>query len=296
MDVKKILKWKRNLLIGGVAIATLITLTGCGKKDDNKTKTYDKENVAVQNVVDNTANGVSENKNETNQQNNESVSKELLKDSSKEIVYAYVNDAKTWTETSVNGDYEVGYSYKIPQINIDSTDAEKINRKIQDEYMEAYTQGKEYNGAGCSKIEYAYHINGDIVSVVIASFWDGGSAGRTAYNINSKTGKEVTNSELLSKKGITEADFPSKLSKILAEKLKGMYTPSEEQLSYSGSAEFYNTQYKRTTALENCSVNNDMYLNANNQLCVITTRYNIAGGDATEIIVNIDTNDIYVQE
>lgn len=291
MDVKKILKGKRNLLIGGVAIATLITLTGCGKKDNNKTKTYEKENVAVQNVVSNTAN-----ENTVNQQNNEIVSKDLIKDSSKEIVYAYVNDVKTWTETSVNGDYEMGYSYKIPQINIDSADAEKINKEIQDEYMGAYTQGKEYNGAGCSKIEYAYHINEDIVSVVMASFWDGGSAGRTAYNINSKTGKEVTNSELLSKKGITEADFPSKLSKILAEKLKGMYTPSEEQLSYTGSAEFYNTQYKRTTALENCSVNNDMYLNANNQLCVITTRYNIAGGDATEIIVNIDTNDIYVQE
>lgn len=291
MDVKKILKGKRNLLIGGVAIATLITLTGCGKKDNNKTKTYEKENVAVQNVVSNTAN-----ENTVNQQNNEIVSKDLIKDSSKEIVYAYVNDVKTWTETSVNGDYEMGYSYKIPQINIDSADAEKINKEIQDEYMGAYTQGKEYNGAGCSKIEYAYHINEDIVSVVMASFWDGGSAGRTAYNINSKTGKEVTNSELLSKKGITEADFPSKLSKILAEKLKGMYTLSEEQLSYTGSAEFYNTQYKRTTALENCSVNNDMYLNANNQLCVITTRYNIAGGDATEIIVNIDTNDIYVQE
>lgn len=296
MDLKKILKNKRNLLVGGVAIATLITLTGCGRKD-NQTKTYSKENdVAVQNVATNT----NENTTSVNQTDS-NVSKELIKDSSKELVYALVDDSKTWMEPSPNGNFELGYSYKIPQINIDSEDANNINKEIQDEYYKYYKDQKEYidsNGyvGGCSRIEYAYHINGDIVSIVMASFWDGGSVERSAYNISTKTGKEVTNSELLNKKGLNEADFPSKLSGILTEQLKEMYTPSEEQLSYTGSAEFYNTQYKRTTSLENCSVNNDMYLNTNNQLCVITTRYNIAGGDGTEIIVNMDTNSIYVQE
>ena len=66
MDLKKIIKNKRNLLIGGVAIATLVTLTGCGKKDAD-IKVYDKENevqqiindavIQVENVEDDVSNG-----------------------------------------------------------------------------------------------------------------------------------------------------------------------------------------------------------------------------------------------
>lgn len=308
MKLKKMLTNKRNLLIIVVAFVTIITLTGCGKKDENQTKTYNKEaDVAMQNVVNNTTNAnevtvsnntISEPENTTN------VTTDLLKDKSKKIVYAYVDDAKTWTETSVNGDFEVGYSYKIPQININSEDAEKINKAIQDEYKKIYDEQiasyKEFgNVGGCSRIEYAYHINGDILSVVMASFWDGGSVRRSSYNINTKTGKEVTNSELLKQKGIAEVDFNNKLSNILTNELKDMYTPNEEQLAYTGPVEFYNTQYKRTMDIENCSVSNKsnkMYLNANNQLCVIVTRYNIAGPDSTEIIVNMDTNSLYAQD
>ena len=54
MDLKKIIKNKRNLLIGGVAIATLLTLTGCGKKAD-KVKDYEK---TFEGIVSNVVNEV----------------------------------------------------------------------------------------------------------------------------------------------------------------------------------------------------------------------------------------------
>ncbi len=304
MNFKKERKNKRILVICGVALATVVTLAGCGKADVN-VKVYDKEDETkeiLNGIVSYVGNDIN---NEVSNQTENQITTNIKKDSTKEIVYDLVNDAKEWTKVSEYSGREIkySYSYRIPQINIDSEDANKLNQEIQDEYLKEYNEMKEAfnkygNPGGCWKIEYAYHINGDVVSIVMASFWDGDSVQRTAYNIDAKTGKEVTNAELLNKKGITESEFPSKLSNILTEELKEMYTPSEEQLSYRGSSpiEFYNNQYKKTTSLENCSVDNDMYLNKNGQLCVIAKRYNIAGGESTKIIVNIDTAQIYVME
>lgn len=304
MDVKKLLKNKRTLLAGGVTLVTLVTLTGCGKADIN-VKMYEKDNeITAQINITDDENEVStnESKNEVTDNKSEELNKNTkdvaVKDSSKGVVYELVNDVKTWKYyNQYYGEYmDAGYSYKIPQINIDSADAEKINQKIKDKYLTQYNEAVEYRNENNGetgiwyRIEYAYHINGDVVSIIIDSKGESEGKDRSSYNINMKTGKEVTNTELLKIKGITEEEFPSKLSNILTETLRDMYTGNIEP------AEFMTAQYKRTTSLENCSIDNDMYLNVNGDLCVIVNRYNIAGGESTKIIIDIDRGIIYAQD
>lgn len=307
MKLKEKLLNKRNLLVGGVAIFTLVTLTGCGTGDIN-VKMYDKDDELIARINLSEDNGVQENKSEKTDDKSKELNQKTedvkKKDNSKEIVYAYVDDENTWTHTfSYNGrevSNEESYSFKIPQINIDSADAEKINERIRNDYGKDYEKQKEYidqndSVAGLFKIEYAYHINGDVLSVVMESFLEGDNRERSAYNINIKTGEEVTNLDLLKQKGLNESEFPSMLSNLLADLYKDMYTPSSDQLYYANTAELYNRQYNKTIDLSNCGVDNYMYLNVKGHLCVIVTRYNIAGGESTKVIIDIDDGIIYAQ-
>jgi len=301
MKVKNFIRNERSLLIIFMIFLVAIILTGCKKTNDEK-KVYDKENEVIQNTT-NQANEIETNEVNGNTKDNtlennveNQVTNNLIKDSSKKIVYALYTVEDSYDVPYGEGkSYQVKYKYKIPQINMNSEDAERINGKILELLKPTYDDYQKLKQSGCSKIEYAYHKNGNVLSLVIAEFWDGGSIERQAYNINMETGKEVTNAELLQKKGISQTEFPSKLSNILNEKFKGMYTPSAE-MSDPDTVEIFNAQYKRTIALENCSTTNEMYLNANNDLCVIVTRYNVAGPGSTKIIVNMDTNSIFAQE
>lgn len=278
----KILKILKNVMLL-LGITTIIFLTGCAKKD-NSLKSYDKENEAI---GQNTTNKSHDSQNQ-NDLNKVSSNEMLLKDSSKPVVYSYVEVKNDKYQEAPNGSsFSISYIYRIPQININSAAAEAMNKLILDDYEGTYKDYVKNGDSGCCNIDYSYAINGEILSVEISAFWDGGSVQRSAYNINIKNGNEVTHSDLVKQKGILDTEFPSKLSELMTELLKSMYTPSSE-LTEPDTIEFFNTQYRRSIDIKNCSMGNDMFLNTDNELCVIVERFNLAGPDSTEIIINFD--------
>ena len=107
MDLKKIIKNKRSLLIGGVAIATLVTLTGCGKADVN-IKVYDKEN-EVQQIINDAVSQVEneiENQSSDNTTTNETSDKIIVaqKDEANEAIRKALKD-EDWLKENILPNY-----------------------------------------------------------------------------------------------------------------------------------------------------------------------------------------------
>ena len=192
----------------------------------------------------------------------------LLKDKTKDVVYTYL-DKKI---TNVNGEY----TYKIPQFNIDSKDAETLNQSIIDDLKKEYDEAEKDSILAHNNINYKYYTNGEIVSILAYNAFDTGDfTSYSTYNINQYTGKKVTNKDLLDLKKIKTSEFASKL----VETFKKVDPIENWKSMESGQSDFDREQYqKNVNNLTNGSYEDyNMYLNEKNELNVIFKRHGIAG-------------------
>lgn len=183
----------------------------------------------------------------------------LLKDSNKEVVYSYID------ENLKNANYST--TITIPQFNIDSTDAENINKKILDKYEKILDECREIEKDNSrvfnNEIGYKYYVNDNIVSLVIYHMATEFSSMTNfeAYNIDQVTGKEVSTSEILKYKNIDESNFSS----ILVDAYKNART-IDEQLK---NDDFAKSQYQKNIDKLNNQDIMGIYLNENSELCII---------------------------
>lgn len=198
----------------------------------------------------------------------------LSADQNENVVHDYLNET---IEDHV---------YKIPIINIDSIDAVEMNLEIM-KLDEIYTDAQENfdaNSYAYDNITYEYYINGDILSILIGVFYDGNDWREMyTYNINTKTGKKVSNAELLEYKNIDESEFSKKLSETVGSLYK--------EFTNNNSDLYSEDLYKSSTSAEICSINNHMYLNDNGQLCVCV-QIEFSNVDNPVTIVNFDNGTI----
>ena len=196
----------------------------------------------------------------------------ILKDKSKPIVYTLGN-----------------YKYKkVPFINIDSDDAERLNNEI-DDYVTKSGKDTDY-GEGYS-LSYDYFQNDEILSVLLKIDTIGASKYYKTVNINTKTGKKVSNSDLLKIKNIDENGIGNAIFDI--------YVKDAEE---SGYIDTYKTQhiygdgftsvYDGTKMLiDSKKIDDfDMYLNSKGDLCVIEEVYLIAGPEKNFYKFNLNIN------
>lgn len=195
----------------------------------------------------------------------------LKKDSTKPLVY---DDGK--------------YKYcKVPIININSTDADKLNKDIEDyvDKMGENGYGEYYN------LDYDFFENNDILSVKIIIRTEGSSRYYHTSNINIKTGKKVTNSELLKLKNIKEEDLSDKLFKVYEKDLENNDSLEDAKRLHKYDDEFTSIYDGTKNIIESNKVDDfDMYLNSKGELCVITRVYLIAGPETNFYSFNLDTN------
>ena len=130
---------------------------------------------------------------------------------------------------------------------------------------------------------YKYYTNGNMLSLVIAKYYDCEYVDFYVYNINIKTGEEITNKEILEIKQKSENQFSKELSEILKTLIV-----SPEKITDLEAKKFVEEQYNKTIDLDNCSVDLPMYLNEKNNLCTIAKIYPIAGAEFINSIINID--------
>ncbi len=122
-------------------------------------------------------------------------------DANKEIVFT-----ETEFSNTVSGKYEV--NVKIPNINIDHSNAININKRIKELFKDkvnSIVQQQDLNTR--YMVDYVSYINGDILSLVIrANLKEGNNVQRTiiqTFNYNITTNQNVTLQELLNLKGVT---------------------------------------------------------------------------------------------
>ena len=179
-------------------------------------------------------------------------------DFTKDWVYTQYNDAEN----------------KLPKLNMYSPYAEKINKEIETKLLQDIKSGNSYGIAS-----YQWHINNNILSLVVDNKGPNDVHAYYIYNINMDTGDAYTNAELLKLKGLVENDFASKLKNACAARFL-------EDYGMDSTLELYTSAYKKT--LEK-TYNKDvkMFLNSSGDLMAVGYVYSIAGPEGHDRLFNI---------
>ena len=210
------------------------------------------------------------------------------KDDSKPIVYSvrkYVD--------------EYGAKYEYPALNIDSTDADKINAEIEENY--GFTKEDEPNLEGMELVDisYSYNINKKNLSLVVKK---GGneSVWASSYVVNLENCSRISSDKLLENENLNKSDVIENVKKAAIndfnsqiEKEKKSYgNTSWSGMGYDKSeSEWKSDLEKNVDDLEN------LYFNGDGDLCVII-EYQHSGGQwscTKSLIINI-SKDYSVEE
>ena len=192
-------------------------------------------------------------------------------DETKEIVY------DSYTKTGV------GYSYTLPYINIDSKEAKRINTQIEEYYKPIINENlqDEEESVFTHIIEYKSYINDNVLSLLITLNTVHDTTEYKVYNLDIYTGKEITNSELIDIKNISEKELLDTMETVYSDFFADLYkTVKDEQ------PEEYERNLARTISSDNYSLQTPMFLNENGKLCVIAHIYTYVGPESIYTIIN----------
>ncbi len=199
----------------------------------------------------------------------------FVKDVDSKLVTEYVNVRGNVKDAAEEDPY---YSYNIPQLNFDSTDAKRINQEIQEEHGKfvdmVQNPGKDFDIYSTpQEISWTLDRNGDVISLLLISqarIED--FVNYDVYNFNVKTGKEVTDAEILALAGLTEGEFKDLANKRADE----FFCEKYEAYKSIPAAEF---DVCREDNLKSFTTIYGVYLSTNNELNMIRRVAAIAGAD-----------------
>jgi len=177
------------------------------------------------------------------------------KSSEKNIVYT----AQTSTQKEEN---KYNISANIPKININATEAEKINAQIEVDYvdkieeiMESSTEYTDYS------VVYKAYLNGDLLSLIIKETIREGQTPQSAkiktYNYNLNNNTQVSINDIIKAKKYNAQD----LQKEIDAEIKEQYEKDKDITSqYSVKIRDINNSMYKIENTENFIVNPDGYL------------------------------------
>ena len=136
-------------------------------------------------------------KTEENNEINRSISKV---DDTKELVYKVGKDFEKSEEEKISGEF--------PQINLNCETAKNINKKIENNFNEIYNSIISLeNLDGFVPFESEFHVDENVISVLIKNKYVTDDISVYVYNINMNTGEVITNEELIKTKGLYRSDL-----------------------------------------------------------------------------------------
>ncbi|MBR3460383.1 MAG: hypothetical protein IKH21_06290 [Clostridia bacterium] len=204
------------------------------------------------------------------------------------VTDAYANDciytANIYNyETGKSENTEITCMYRIPRVNLSSSDVEKINSEIynslspiiEDAVVEIDEYGYPYTS---DEIIYYWSVNGDVLSLVIrnSSYPDSsGGYEYMVYNISVSTGNRLSKNELLSVAGVSQENYRDMLWQALG---SAYFQGKESYIDQVGYDDFFRTQLENTLS-ENNIQSCVPYFNADGQLCIIGAIYSLAAAD-----------------
>ncbi len=187
-------------------------------------------------------------------------------------------------ETGKFEDTEITAIYRIPHINIEGDTVKQINKKIYDSLStvidNAVSEIAEYGSPISSyEISYRWAVNEDILSLVIVNRSlpdDGGGDEYMVYNISVSEGTIVSDESIISASGLSKEQFYEKAQQVLGSHYWSGVDTSNKNFksdSYVGS---FNEQLKKTISKDNID-RSYLYINDENQLCIVAFEYSMAG-------------------
>lgn len=207
----------------------------------------------------------------------------------KDWVYT-ANEYRDWYTDEVGN--ENALYFVVPAINLNSEDANAINREIAASIEEdlQYVSKTKQQGTSLDIFgtTYTYYINNDIISLGIdpQGSWEGEDT--IWYNINKATGKRVSNAELVASLGYTESQFIEKLKEIVG----NYYLETTGVNASAVDEQFYQDRYNYTISDEACNMNVPLFIGENGNLYVVAKIGSLAGASwynhlvDTGIVVN----------
>ncbi len=180
------------------------------------------------------------------------------------------------------------YRYHVPELLIDSPDAQDINKQIEDVLLPEVTQEHKNMEESFSLIVYecgyAAYLNGSALSLILYTHTDFGYSEYMAFNIDAVTGKKLSNDELLKIKGY-DSEYFLQLQKNALERgflnLCGVVEGSEEN-------SIYNDAYSATISDSNVSADCPIYLGPDSELRFIGKIYSLGGADYYNYLLSAD--------
>lgn len=195
----------------------------------------------------------------------------------------YDNVEEQTTVKSIDSSKDIVYTLydkSYPIINLDSSEIEDINDKIEQNYK-GPDKPREF---GLS--EYNYYLNNEILSLVISTEDNTGFYYYDVYNINVKTGKIVSNADLLKSKNIDEQSFLSKLPEYYKNKFMEVNSGATGIESTIEGKNLYEEQYNKTISTDNYNMQTQMFLDNNQKINIVAKIYSLAGADYYYHIIN----------
>lgn len=175
------------------------------------------------------------------------------------------------------------YSYDIPFVNINSIDAQSVNDDIQNAYLDEAKEELANNVDGLSitmyKVEYECHVNDDILSLVVSKEFPNDCVYYKTYNINTFTGKKLSNKDLLELKKISEDEFLNKMKDTVTKYVEDNFSNLKKDF-YGSKDEPQSYLYILENTLDRCSIELPMFLDENRDINYIIDVNSIAGADA----------------
>ena len=204
-----------------------------------------------------------------------------------------VTDAFTYTGKI---EENITISYKVPKININSEDVAKINSEIESKVTtkakKAINDINTSDYTALFKVYYNYYTNNNILSILIGVVYDEELKDYITYNIDIKTGKQLSNEDILKVKNMTKKDFEEKLINACKNIFLSKYGTVEKWISTQSNKDkkFYQENFDKTISSSNCNADNqNIYLDKNKNINVAAKIYSLAGPESNTELINIES-------
>ena len=175
-------------------------------------------------------------------------------------------------------------SYKIPQLTLESEDAQAINAEINEKFARDFANANNEitarNSLTCDALDYESHLNQNVLSIVIRRVYFSHAVDYTVYNLDVKTGTRLGSEELCAEIGRRYSD----VRRALTEKLEEDYNTKYQTASHPQN---YEENHRKTVSEDNVS-DAALFLDDNGALNAICKEYANVGAGVFSVVLQLD--------
>lgn len=181
------------------------------------------------------------------------------------------------------------YTYRVPQIEADTQGAETINKAISDEYGPIIDSVLETVAdkvsLSCFYVAWEKYQYENILSLVVSCGWDADVNSYNVYLYDIASGQQLTTADLLKALNMDEPAFLEAVRRAAAAKFDAQYGA----IAGGDSDEFLTERRDWTLSDDNISMDVPTYADAAGKLHVVLPIGSIAGAEAYEQVLTLDT-------